>query len=147
MLAALEHFVGGYMSNQMAIGSGGMTGAQAAAYGGMFGGVQQGTYPQPGGAYGPPAGSMGAYANLPQHLGGMLGAPCGGVVGGASHKSNPGTLRMRGIPFRSTVDDVLRFFAGFQVRAQPRSPAMWSPRDPSTRVSGCTRVLRSCRAE
>ena len=25
------------------------------------------------------------------------------------------TLRMRGIPFRSTVEDVLRFFAGFQV--------------------------------
>ena len=26
-----------------------------------------------------------------------------------------GTLRMRGIPFRSSADDVFRFFAGFQV--------------------------------
>ena len=38
-----------------------------------------------------------------------------GGGGGGGQKMAPGTLRMRGIPFRSTVDDVLRFFAGFQV--------------------------------
>jgi hypothetical protein len=27
----------------------------------------------------------------------------------------PGTLRMRGLPYRATQEDVLRFFTGFQV--------------------------------
>merc|ERR1711904_631683 len=39
----------------------------------------------------------------------------GTVCNGAVQKGHAGTLRMRGIPFRSTVDDVLRFFAGFQI--------------------------------
>ena len=37
------------------------------------------------------------------------------MPGGGGQKMPAGTLRMRGIPFRSTVDDVLRFFQGFQV--------------------------------
>mmetsp|Transcript_21434 Transcript_21434/g.63459 ORF Transcript_21434/g.63459 Transcript_21434/m.63459 type:complete len:95 (+) Transcript_21434:3-287(+) len=38
--------------------------------------------------------------------GGMPGHPGGGKAG---------TLRMRGLPFRATVDDVYRFFNGFHV--------------------------------
>ena len=47
------------------------------------------------------------------HQGGGGGGGGGGAMGG--QKMSPGTLRMRGIPFRSTVEDVLRFFAGFQI--------------------------------
>ena len=27
---------------------------------------------------------------------------------------SPSTLRMRGVPFRATIDDIVRFFGGFQ---------------------------------
>ena len=37
------------------------------------------------------------------------------AIGAVQQKASPGTVRMRGIPFRSTVDDVLRFFAGFHI--------------------------------
>ena len=37
-----------------------------------------------------------------------------GVVG-QSAMGKAGTLRMRGPPFRSTVDDIFRFFTGFQI--------------------------------
>jgi len=119
MLAALEQFVGGYMSNQMAMAPG--MGAQASMYG-AYGAMPQGAYGQaPAFVNGPPTcGGPGAYANMQQHLtvgpgGSIAGAPAmqGGPGGG--QKMPPGTLRMRGIPFRSTVDDVLRFFTGFQV--------------------------------
>jgi heterogeneous nuclear ribonucleoprotein F/H len=119
MLAALEQFVGGYMSNQMAMGPGAMgPGAMGqAGYGAMYGAMQQAPYGQApafvGGA--PMSGGPGAYGGM--HGGHpMTGGP--GAVGGGGgqgQKMAAGTLRMRGIPFRSTVDDVLRFFAGFQV--------------------------------
>ena len=114
MLAALEQFVGGYMSNQMAIpGSAGM-------YGGLYGAaMQQPPYGQPGFVAPGTVGAHGAYGNMnmqQQVMGGLNAAAQNGVGGGSQQKMNPGTLRMRGIPFRSTVDDVLRFFAGFQVR-------------------------------
>jgi RNA recognition motif-containing protein len=110
MLAALEQFVGGYMSNQMALPGG----APGMAYGGMYGGMQQSPYAQPPGFVGPP-GTMGAPpgAYVQQHM--APGQPQGANGMQGQPKMSPGTLRMRGIPFRSTVDDVLRFFAGFQV--------------------------------
>jgi len=116
MIAALEHFVGGYMSHQLAMAPGAMGAAQA-AYGGMYG-MHAAPYAA---AYGGP-GAMGAYGGMQQHMGhGMHHAMQnghsmqngGGAQGGGAPKGS--TLRMRGIPFRSTVDDVLRFFQGFQV--------------------------------
>ena len=119
MLAALEQFVGGYMSNQMALPGG----APGMAYGGMYGGMQQSPYAQPPGFVGPP-GTMGAPpgAYVQQHM--APGQPQGANGMQGQPKMSPGTLRMRGIPFRSTVDDVLRFFAGFQVRARRRACPM-----------------------
>jgi len=120
MIAALEQFVGGYMSNQMTM-PGGMA---AGAYGNMYG-MQQSPYAQPHGAFvsAPHAcGTPGAYTNMQQHMvtpGGAMPGPGAmgpnGAMGAGGQGGKPGTLRMRGIPFRSTVDDVLRFFAGFQV--------------------------------
>jgi len=111
LIAALEQFVGGYMSNQMVMAPNGM-GAQA--YGGMYGMPHGSPYGQPYAA-GPGAMGYGAHGAMQQHMGmgmqagahGMAGVPNGGTKGS--------TLRMRGIPFRSTVEDVMRFFAGFQV--------------------------------
>jgi len=101
--ASLEQFVGAYMSNQMA-----MPGAAANVYAnGMYGAMQQSPYAQP--PYAPSG-----YPNMQQHM----VSPQQGVasgMGGGGQKMAPGTLRMRGIPFRSTVDDVVRFFAGFQI--------------------------------
>ena len=52
-----------------------------------------------------------------------------GMSSGAGQKRlGPGTLRMRGIPFRSTVDDVFRFFAGFQVSTPHAMRTNRSPR-------------------
>ena len=105
MIAALEQFVGGYMSNQMAMAPNAMAGAQA--YGGMYG-MHGSPYGQP---YAGHAGmAAGPYGAMQQHMGAMQahGMATGGAAKGA-------TLRMRGIPFRSTEQDVLRFFAGFQV--------------------------------
>jgi len=118
MIAALEQFVGGYMSNQMAM-PGGMA---AGAYGNMYG-MQQSPYAQPHGAFvGTPhtCGVPGAYTNMQQHMVNPGGAMPGGMgpngaMGAGGQGGKAGTLRMRGIPFRSTVDDVLRFFTGFQV--------------------------------
>jgi len=114
MIAALEQFVGGYMSHQMA-----MPGNMAAgAYGNMYG-MQQSPYAPPNGAFmGAP--QPGAYTNMQQPMGAMMpggGMAPGGAMGGGGgpQGGKAGTLRMRGIPFRSTVDDVLRFFTGFQV--------------------------------
>ena len=111
LIAALEQFVGGYMSNQMVMAPNGM-GAQGYGMYGMHGSP----YGQPYGAH---AGAMGygAHGAMQQHMGMGMGAQQaqgmgGGVPNGAAKGS---TLRMRGIPFRSTADDVLRFFAGFQV--------------------------------
>jgi len=111
MIAALEQFVGGYMSHQMgALG----LGAAGTAFGGLYGAVQA-TYGQP--PYMTGHAGPGGYANMQQHLpaltGGVAGMPAAAAMGASGAKA--GTLRMRGIPFRSTVDDVLRFFAGFQV--------------------------------
>ena len=112
MLAALEQFVGGYMSNQMAIGPG----ANMQAYGNMYGNMQS-PYAHAQQAYmagpGMATSGPGAY-NMQQQMvpGGMAGMQGMGMGG---QRMQPGTLRMRGIPFRSTVDDVLRFFTGFQV--------------------------------
>ena len=135
MLAALEQFVGGYMNNQMMTpGAGGPGMAYAGA---MYGAMQQSPYGQPvAGFAGGPGGMGGGYGGMQQQP--MMGGPGhqggggGGGPGGGGHqgggggggggggamggqKMSPGTLRMRGIPFRSTVEDVLRFFAGFQI--------------------------------
>mgnify|MGYP006141066805 CR=1 FL=1 len=110
MIQALEQFVGGYMSNnpmppQMMHPQG--MGAMGGAYG-MYGGAAG---PYGGGMYGggPPAcGGPGAYGVPP----GMYPpGPGGPPHGGAKN----GTVRMRGLPFRATVDDIFRFFQGFQV--------------------------------
>jgi len=110
--ASLEQFVGAYMSNQMA-----MPGGPAANMygGGMYGAMQQSPYAQS--PYAP-----GGYPQMQQH---MVSPPTVGGPGmaqqqqqgggGGGQKMAPGTLRMRGIPFRSTVDDIVRFFAGFQI--------------------------------
>mmetsp|Transcript_41086 Transcript_41086/g.133708 ORF Transcript_41086/g.133708 Transcript_41086/m.133708 type:complete len:731 (-) Transcript_41086:64-2256(-) len=50
--------------------------------------------------------SQGAGGDMGGMPGGMPGHPGGGKAG---------TLRMRGLPFRATVDDVYRFFNGFHV--------------------------------
>ena len=136
MLAALEQFVGGYMSNQMAIPAN-----PGMAYGGMYGtAMPQSPYAQPAGGYPPNAmGGGGGYQSMQPMMqqggGGMGGGGMGGGGGGmgmamssgggggsGGQKMSPGTLRMRGIPFRSSVEDVVRFFGGFQVRARPYSP-------------------------
>lgn len=99
MIQALEQFVGGYMSNSLQ-----MHGAPPPY--GMYGGPYSGSYSQPAGFAGmqPPMGGPGyAMGAMP---GGMPGHPGGGKAG---------TLRMRGLPFRATVDDVYRFFNGFHV--------------------------------
>jgi hypothetical protein len=100
------------MSNQMA-----MPGGPAANMygGGMYGAMQQSPYAQS--PYAP-----GGYPQMQQH---MVSPPTVGGPGmaqqqqqgggGGGQKMAPGTLRMRGIPFRSTVDDIVRFFAGFQI--------------------------------
>lgn len=115
MLAALEQFVGGYMSNQMGMGPGQAMGAYGAS---MYGALQQSPYGQAPFVGGPMNGGPGAYASMQQQHPGMAGGPMNGgpgMPGGGGQKMPAGTLRMRGIPFRSTVDDVLRFFQGFQV--------------------------------
>ena len=110
MIAALEQFVGGYMNNQLALGPGAM-GAQA--YGAMYGASP---YGQPHYGQGAPYG-QGAYGAMQQHLalGPGQAMPPNMHGGGGHQKMAPGTLRMRGIPFRSTIEDVLRFFNGFSV--------------------------------
>jgi hypothetical protein len=110
MLQALEQFVGGYMNNNLHM-QGGMGGGYTA-----MGGYHMAPY-QPAYQMGAPAcggpGSFGAMAPQPMPMaaagggGAMMGAPAGG--------GKPGTLRMRGLPFKSTVDDISRFFSGFQI--------------------------------
>merc|ERR1719310_794123 len=106
-LQALEQFVGGYMNNNA---MGGMMPAGPMGMGGPYGMYPaQPTYAAQGamGGYGaPPAcGGPGAYGmQQPMYPSG----PQGG-------HSKPGTTRMRGLPFRSTVDDVFRFFQGHQI--------------------------------
>ena len=106
LIAALEQFVGGYMANMAVMAPNGM-GAQA-AYG-------MGAYGMHGSPYGQAAygyGAMGgAHGGMQQHMGMGMGGPH--MPGSPTPKGS--TLRMRGIPFRSTVEDVMRFFAGFQV--------------------------------
>jgi len=99
MLQALEQFVGGYLSNNSMPQMIPMGGAMGGAYG-MYPGQ-----PGPMGCYAaPPAcGGPGAYA-------GMQPPVYASSPGSGPHK--PGTLKMRGLPFRSTVDDVSRFFQG-----------------------------------
>merc|ERR1719217_1457579 len=64
--------------------------------------------PMGDGAPPPQCGGPGAYGGMGGPMGyGPPGPP------GAQHKA--GTVRMRGLPFRSTVDDIFRFFQGFQV--------------------------------
>ena len=112
MIGALEQFVGGYMSNNMHV-PGGMAGA--APYAGMQPYPMQPPFGQPGYPMGGPAcGGPGAYSAMQQPMGGPHGGPPMGAGAGAP-AGKPGTLRMRGLPFRATVDDVLRFFHGFQV--------------------------------
>uniref|UniRef100_A0A7S4B3A2 RRM domain-containing protein n=1 Tax=Chrysotila carterae TaxID=13221 RepID=A0A7S4B3A2_CHRCT len=106
MLQALEQFVGGYSSThpvQMQMPGAPLPGAPMAQFNGMYGAVPQ--YAQPGymgapNAFGPP---------MQHHM--QVGAA--GMAHGGVGKS--GTLRIRGIPFRATVDDVFRFFSGFQI--------------------------------
>jgi len=45
---------------------------------------------------------------------GHAGSPMMGAAPGPAG-GKPGTLRMRGLPFKSTVDDIFRFFNGFQI--------------------------------
>jgi len=107
MMQALEQFVGGYMNNNQMQMQGGMGGG-APYGGGMYGAMQQpagGMYGGPGYMGGPACGGPGAYG------GGMQMAPQGGVPPGGK----AGTIRMRGLPFRATTDDVFRFFMGFQI--------------------------------
>ena len=112
MIQALEQFVGGYMSNNNMQMQGAMGGGSP--YGAMYGAMQQSPYG------GPPMGGPGAYGGMQggYNMQGMPGPngmpPQGGLPGGGG---KPGTLRMRGIPYRATVEDVYRFFAGFQVMA------------------------------
>ena len=106
MLAALEQFVGGYMTNQMSLSGS----AASMGYGTVYSTAQQSPYGQPSGFVG-----AGTYASMvPPGASSMQSVGIGFGVG--PHKMIPGTLRMRGIPWRSTIDDVLRFFAGFQAR-------------------------------
>eukprot|EP00310_Coccolithus_braarudii_P006538 CAMPEP_0183378550 /NCGR_PEP_ID=MMETSP0164_2-20130417/124971_1 /TAXON_ID=221442 /ORGANISM="Coccolithus pelagicus ssp braarudi, Strain PLY182g" /LENGTH=510 /DNA_ID=CAMNT_0025556117 /DNA_START=104 /DNA_END=1636 /DNA_ORIENTATION=- len=115
MLQALEQFVGGYMNNnnlQMQ-----MQGGMAAApppYGGMYGAMGQSPYGQPAGFMGAPAcGGPGAYGAMPHQMPvGPAAMPPGGAAGGGA---KAGTIRMRGLPFRASVDDIFRFFMGFQI--------------------------------
>jgi heterogeneous nuclear ribonucleoprotein F/H len=111
MIQALEQFVGGYMNNNNMQMAGGMGGA--APYGAMYGGMQQSPYGQPFGA--PSCGGPGAYSMQPHQAGvppnGAMASP--GMNGGQGSK--PGTLRMRGLPYRATAEDVFRFFTGFQI--------------------------------
>lgn len=106
MIAALEHFVGGYLNAQM----GTMSLGPGAAYGGVYGGMGYGQSPY--------MGAHPAAYGMQQHMGGMAppgGLPGVGGMGGMHGGPRNGTLRMRGIPFRSTVEDVVRFFQGFQI--------------------------------
>lgn len=118
MIQALEQFVGGYMNSQTMQMQPGMG---AGAYAGMYGAMQGAPYGSPGFLGGPTCGAPGAYGAMPQQLvGGMpAGMQAGGVPGAAGQApmggSKAGTLRMRGLPFRSTVDDIFRFFTGFQI--------------------------------
>ena len=82
-------------------------------YGGAMGG--------PMGCYGaPPAcgGPGGPYGSMQQRVDGHLvypPAPGGGGPGGGGPPHKLGTLRMRGLPFRATADDIYRFFLGLQI--------------------------------
>merc|ERR1719446_1553998 len=117
MIQALEQFVGGYMNSQSMQMQGGMGGA--AAYAGMYGAMQGAPYGSPGFLGGPACGGPGAYGAMPQQIvGGMQAGMQAGAVPGATGQppmGKAGTLRMRGLPFRSTVDDIFRFFTGFQI--------------------------------
>jgi len=109
MLGALEQYVGSYHTNQMAFNP---TMANAhAAYGGMYGAV-----PQYGGAQYSAAAMAGAaaYGGMQQQMG--MHQMASAMAQGQQQQGGKGaTLRMRGIPYRSTAEDVMRFFAGFQV--------------------------------
>lgn len=86
-----------------------MAGAPYGMYPGAYAG--QGCYGAP-----PACGGPGAYGGYAQQTGGYPPGPGGppppGPPGGGK---SPGTIRMRGLPFRSTVDDVFRFFQGLQI--------------------------------
>jgi len=112
MIQALEQFVGGYMNHNIQM-QGGPMGAGQQPYG-MYGAMQPGPYGQPPGYMGGPGCGAPGYGGIQQAMqsmpaGAMQGAPGGGPPGKA------GTLRMRGIPFRVTVDEIFRFFAGFHI--------------------------------
>lgn len=115
MIHALEQFVGGYMTNNNPMAPG-MMGGGPPPYGMPYGAMQQGPYGGPAGPYGmggPACGGPG-YGGMQQMPGGSM--PGGGPPGaGGQAPKGPGTLRMRGLPFRSTPDDVFRFFNGFHI--------------------------------
>lgn len=109
MLQALEQFVGGYMSSQNIQMPGGMGGG---AFPGMYGAMQGAPYGSAGFMGGPGCGGPGGYGAMAHQV--MQPGMQPGVVG-QSATGKAGTLRMRGLPFRSTVDDIFRFFTGFQI--------------------------------
>ena len=83
-------------------------GHAAPPFGAMYGAMQQSPYGQP-----PFVGGPHPYGAMPVPPGGMPGGGHNGMPNGAGGK--PGTLRMRGLPYRATTEDVCRFFGGFQV--------------------------------
>jgi heterogeneous nuclear ribonucleoprotein F/H/epithelial splicing regulatory protein 1/2 len=112
MIQALEQFVGGYMNNNIQMQPG-MAPPGHPQYG-MYGAMQQGPYGQPPGYMGAPACGAPPYGGMQPPMQTMPPAAIpGAATGPAPGKAS--TLRMRGLPFRSTVDDVLRFFAGFHI--------------------------------
>jgi len=109
MIHALEQFVGGYMTNTMQMQGGMQAGGP---YGGPMYGAMQQPFGQPQNFMGGPAcGGPGAFGGMQQ----AMGVPGGMQGGGGDGAGKEGTLRMRGLPYRSTVDDIFRFFAGFQL--------------------------------
>ena len=65
----------------------------------------QGLFPMPGGGGGPPMGRGG-----PPRLHAPLQKRTGGGIQVGEHT---GFLRMRGLPFAATKDDIIQFFAGY----------------------------------
>ena len=107
MIQALEQFVGGYMSNNMQMPGG--IGAAPPSYGMYGGAMQPGPYAHSAGYMAGPACGGPGFTGMPPSM------PPGGMSGPVGAAAKAGTVRMRGLPFRATVDDVLRFFTGFHV--------------------------------
>jgi hypothetical protein len=111
MIQALEQFVGGYMNNNIPMQPGM---APAHPQYGMYGAMQQSPYGQPPAFMGAPACGAPQYGGMQQPMQTMPPAAMPNAAAGAA-PGKASTLRMRGLPFRSTAEDVMRFFTGFHI--------------------------------